>query len=443
MAVPTAGPLRVHATNPRYFADRHGKAVYLTGSHTWDTLQDLGEADPPPAFDFDAHLDFLVARGHDFIRLWRWELFRWDTGANQKEMAKELVAAPHPWLRTGPGLALDGKPRFNLRQYDPEFFTRLRTRVQAAGRRGIYVSVMLFEGWGLRFVEGGWQAHPFHPANRLPLGAGEPTGPVDGKNLFTLDSPVLNALQEAYVRQVVETLNDLDNVLYEIANESDFATTQWQYHLIRQLKAYEAGMAQQHPVGMTSIGYGVDDLGRLLDSPADWISPNPDGFDYKNDPPAATGAKVMLPDTDHLWGVGGSVQWVWKSFTRGLNPIFMDPYRREVLDMGDEAEWERCRRALGFTRRLAEEVGMDRMVPGPELASSGYCLAEPGRTYVVYLPEGGEVRVDLSVVQGRVRVTWRDPRTGETSGSGEAQGGGWVALPAPGAGDAVLLLRAL
>jgi len=42
MSIPTAGPLRLHPANPRYFADRHGRAVYLTGSHTWDTLQDLG-----------------------------------------------------------------------------------------------------------------------------------------------------------------------------------------------------------------------------------------------------------------------------------------------------------------------------------------------------------------------------------------------------------------
>jgi hypothetical protein len=70
---------------------------------------------------------------------------------------------------------------------------------------------------------------------------------------------------------------------------------------------------------MTSLGYGVDDLDRLVKSPADWISPNPDHFDYKNDPPASDGAKVIILDTDHLWGVGGNVPWVWKSFLRGQN----------------------------------------------------------------------------------------------------------------------------
>ncbi|MGE3776134.1 MAG: hypothetical protein AB7F89_03030 [Pirellulaceae bacterium] len=38
----SVGPLRVHPDNPRYFTDGSGKAVYLTGSHVWNTLQDQG-----------------------------------------------------------------------------------------------------------------------------------------------------------------------------------------------------------------------------------------------------------------------------------------------------------------------------------------------------------------------------------------------------------------
>jgi len=36
----------------------------------------------------------------------------------------------------------------------------------------------------------------------------------------SLLDPTVIALQEAYVRQVVDAVNDLDNVLYEISNES-------------------------------------------------------------------------------------------------------------------------------------------------------------------------------------------------------------------------------
>jgi hypothetical protein len=178
-----------------------------------------------------------------------------------------------------------------------------------------------------------------------------------GIDLFTLARPRVTALQEEYVRKVVNTVNDLDNVIYEIANESDFSTTEWQYHMIRFIKSYESKKPKQHLVGMTSIGYGVDDLDRLLKSPADWISPNPDHFDYKNDPPASDGAKVIILDTDHRWGVGGGVQWVWKSFLRGHNPIWMDPgvqrgNSRPPTQMRCEKAWApRCASLTGWIWR--------------------------------------------------------------------------------------------
>jgi len=38
--------------------------------------------------------------------------------------------------------------------------------------------------------------------------------------VHTLTVPAVTAIQEAYIKKVIETVNDLDNVLYEIANET-------------------------------------------------------------------------------------------------------------------------------------------------------------------------------------------------------------------------------
>jgi hypothetical protein len=438
---PAKGPLKVSARNPRYFADPTGRAVYLTGSHTWNSLQDMATVYPPPVFDFNAYLDFLERHHHNFIRLWRWELLSWNTAANQEKESRIHFASPHPWPRTGPGTALDGKPKFNIETFDDAYFQRLRARVAAAQARGIYVSIMLFEGWGLRFVPEGWKAHPFHASNNVNGLDKELKADMPGIQLFTLTAPKVVALQEAYVRLVIDTVNDLDNVLYEISNESDFSTTEWQYHFIRFIKAYEATQAKQHPVGMTSIGYGVDDLDRLRASPADWISPNPDRLDYRNAPPAASGDKVVLLDTDHLWGVGGDVAWVWKSFLRGLNPLFMDTYRREILDRGDEADWERVRQAMGSARRLADRLDLAELRPHPELAGGGYCLAALGQDYVVYLP-AAVGSFSLQLVPGTYHSEWSDPVTGALRKSGDLTASAAperFAVPSP--GEVVLWLR--
>ena len=223
-----SGPLRVHPKNSRYFADASGRAIVLTGAHTWNNLVDMGRGDPPEAFDFAAYLNFLQRYGHNFIRLWTWDSVTWDTrGIGRWSRDSVHNVAPHPWQRVGPGKALDGKPKFDLKHFDQAYFKRLRSRVDAARRRGIYVSVMLFEGWGLMHANHGraapagwaWRSHPFHPANNVNgIDAGVQGDPNSGRP-HSLGNRKVNAIQAAYIRKVVETVNDLDNVLYEVINE--------------------------------------------------------------------------------------------------------------------------------------------------------------------------------------------------------------------------------
>lgn len=431
-------PLRVHKGNPRYLTDDDVRVVYVTGSHTWSDLQDMGGSDPPQAFDHDAYLTFLKAHNHNFIRLWRWEVPRW-----RYAQGKISFCEPHPWLRTGPGLARDGKRKFDLRRFNDAYFQRLIDRVQAANRQNLYVSVMLFEGHCLQFAQESWEFHPFHPDNNV-------NGVDAGRlNYYTLQNATVLELQEAYVRRVVDTVNDLNNVLYEICNEAGNYSTEWQYHWIRFVKRYEAQKRKQHLVGMT-FQYGAERSARnadLFNSPADWISPNPDGG-YRDDPPVNDGRKVVLNDTDHLWGEGGNPQWVWKTFTRGHHPLFMDRIaelsRKNVVWAGQEGDdipgSDGIRKAMGVTRKLALQVNLAEMHPLPEPASSKYCLSTPGKAYIVYLPEGGEVTVDLSQVKGTLRARWMHPTEGRLTRAQRVTGGAKVTLRSPMEGHAVLWL---
>src|SRR5712692_8831749 len=67
--VPATGPLRVSNINPRYFTDGSGRAIYLTGSHTWNNIQDMS-GDKPLPDGFSGYLDWLQSHNHNFIRLW-------------------------------------------------------------------------------------------------------------------------------------------------------------------------------------------------------------------------------------------------------------------------------------------------------------------------------------------------------------------------------------
>jgi hypothetical protein len=437
------GPLQISPRNPRYFQTATGRIVYLTGSHTWSNLRDNGTRDPPPAFDYPAYLDFLQAHGHNFFRLWAWEQQKWT-----QQLAGNYWFSPGPYARPGPGYAQDGKPRFDLTRFDDAYFERLRGRVQQAEARGIYVSVMLFDGWsvatkGTFTLDNPWRGHPFNVVNNTNGVDGDPNHDGLGLESHTLAVPTVVALQEAYVRRVVDAVNDLDNVLYEISNESDPGARQWQYHMIELVRRLERGKPKQHPIGMTAA-WPNGSNSELTASPADWISPNGD----LKDPPAADGAKVILNDTDHLCGICGSVAWVWKSFTRGLNPILMDGYDGTAVGLGaagyvaTDPMWPAIRRNLGYTQSYAVRMDLGAARPRGDLASSRYCLAKPGSEYLVFVPGGGTVTVDLGAAPGPFTIEWFDPATGTSIPGGQLAGGAASSLASPLRGeDAVLFLH--
>jgi hypothetical protein len=257
-----------------------------------------------------------------------------------------------------------------------------------------------------------------------------------------MNNPAALAVQKAYVRKVVDTINDLDNVLYEIANEAGGDSTAWQFEMIDTLNQYQATKPRRHPVGMTYQHAGGDNA-TLFASSADWISPGggaPGGgaVPYGTDPPAADGSKVILSDTDHIWGTspGADSDWVWRSFTRGLNPIYMDPVDGDPAHTG-------VRRAMGQTLGYARRLDLVNTTPRGDLASTAHCLANPGSEIVVYKPGGGAFTVNLGATAGTYRVEWFQPATGAFSLAPEITASGTKQFTPPFGGDAVLYLRSI
>jgi hypothetical protein len=485
-----AGPLVVSAANPRYFAIASGGAgdaadqrvVYLTGSHIWNNLHDgMGPgadcAGTPERIDYDAYLRFLTEHGHNFIRLWRWEQFKSQAAGGNYH----LCMTPQPWPRAGPGTAKDGKPKFDLSRFDPAYFDRLRERVIAAGNEGIYVAVMLFEGWGLHLspppdnVEG----HPFHAANNVN-GIGI-TSIVDYQ-VLPLD-PRVQALQEAYIRKVVDTVHDLPNVLYEVVNESSGEdadvvrfpdgssiptpigdSTEWQYWVIDFVKRYEQQMGyDKHPIGMT-MQFPVPDQSKvnepLFNSAAEWVSPGfeepftaeaaqagegPSGGRWYTDPPANDGRKVVISDTDHYAPGKGDALWAWKSFLRGHHPILMDFGLIDGVTAGnsDYETFEPARYAMGDTLRYAQRVNLVKMEPRGDLSSTAYALADPGQEYLVLQPGDGPFTVTLE--PGTYIAQWFSVTSRETVEANQVstKSSGAIGFRAPyeAAGPAVVYLK--
>ena len=430
------GPLRVLTANPRYFTDGSGKAVYLTGSQTWGNNMDQGLTSPPPAFDYAAWLDFLVAHNHNFFRLWTWTL------PHLSDPYRPYTAGPFPWPRPGPGMASDGMPRFDLGQLDQGYFDRVRARVIAAAQRGIYVSVMLFEGFDLQFYTLPDDGDPFASGNNV-------NGIVCGGTCpHTLpQDAAVSGVEQAYLHKVVDTVNDLDNVLYEVANEAGGYSTAWQNWVIDFVHSYEATKPKQHPIGFTFAYSGGSDSD-LYASNADWISPS------AQLPPEATGAKVVVNDTDHSYywtglkadGQAAQRAWVWKNFLRGNNVLFMDPYlvvwsgRNAPSGSSVDPYWEVLRSAMGRARSYAQRMDLASATPRGALTSTGFCLANPGAEYLVYQPGTGAFTLEM--VAGTYAIEWYDPVAGTVLSTGSVTvTAGAQGFTPPAAGEAVLYLK--
>jgi hypothetical protein len=451
-AASATGPLRISTVNGRYFTDGTGKAIYLTGSHSWGALQDCGHgvdaplstANPPPAFDYNAYLNLLQANNHNFIRLWQWELPK-----TVYSPGLFYYTRPHPWLRSGAGTANDGMPKFDLNRLDQAYFDRLRARVIAARDRGIYVGIMLFEGWWYSGVPASWQWHPFHASNNVNGINGDANGNGNGEETHTNQIPAVLAVQRAYVRKVIDTVNDLDNVLYEIANESTASgSRQWQYDMINFVKAHQAGKPKKHVVGMTAPGYGGSGANdSLWSSPADWISLGFITARYGDvtdplisNPPVVSSDKVNISDTDHLgWhcfvnNPTFTRTWVWKSFLRGHNTILMEDFK-------SNSGWIAGRAAMGHTHTYANKMNLVAMTPQNGLTSTSYCLANVGQEYLVYQAGSGAFSVNLSAKT--YTFEWFNPATGTIAGTGSVTaGGGNQTFTPPFSGTAVLYLKA-
>lgn len=130
-----------------------------------------------------------------------------------------------------------------------------------------------------------------------------------------------------------------------------------------------------------------------------------------------------------LWGNllagGAGVEWYF-GYKHPHNDLNLEDFRSR------DRMWEQTRVALKFMRQIPFTTMRhnDGLTKNPD----GYCLADPGKVYALYLPQGGTTEVNLGNVPGEFSVQWYNPRTGGALESGSAmmiEAPGWKSLGNP------------
>jgi hypothetical protein len=203
-------------------------------------------------FRFERYLADAREKGQTLTRLFT--LFReLQTPINPYSTCKpESPDYISPFRRTGPDKALDGQPKFDLKQWNSEFFDRLHRFLSLAEEYGIVVEVVLFSN---TYNDAVWTLNPLNPANNLNMNS---DSPVPWQHYLTCRSSELLGWQEAHVRHLVEETNRYGNVIYEICNEpSHFPTGDddlpqaeevngWQSHFIELIRTVEKDLPRKH-----------------------------------------------------------------------------------------------------------------------------------------------------------------------------------------------------
>jgi hypothetical protein len=178
----------------------------------------------------------------------------------------------------------------------------------------------------------------------------------------------------------------------------------------------------------------------LFNSRADWISPgyddeiftegrhpmapdSPPSHWYDN-PPDATGRKVVISDTDHYAPGQGDGLWAWKSFLRGHHPILMDFGIIMGVNPPDPSagspgvppynSYEEAHHAMGDTLQYAEKMNLIEMEPRGELTSTGFALANPGKEYLI-LHSNAIEPFTATLEAGDYEVEWFNVNSRETN----------------------------
>ncbi|MBN1291774.1 MAG: hypothetical protein JXB48_08030 [Candidatus Latescibacteria bacterium] len=406
--------IRVSEINPRYW-EYDGKPVLLLGGSDEDNLFNNPEL-------MQKNLDILADIGGNYIR---GTLSCRDEG--------------NVW----PYVKNDNK--YNLDEFNPEFWNRLVTCIHEAEKRDVIVQI---EFWAtFDYYRENWLVNPFNPANNSNYTT-ENTNletewdfhPARKPQPFFFSAPtknndtVLLNYQQAFVRKVLDVTLPYSNVLYALDNETR-APAEWALYWGKFIKdeAEKRGKkvnltemwdqwdithddhstTYKHPeiFSFTDVSQNNWQEGQTHYDSLLWYRDNlkkqPGGIRPMNNVKVYARLSGGRPN-DYTIGVD---RWWQNIFAGCASTRFHRPDSGSGLD-------ETAQKMIRAARVFTSEFDIFSCEPHPELLSAhteneAYCLANPGKVYAVYFPNGGKARLEASDTDKGYKVRWFDIEQGE------------------------------
>jgi hypothetical protein len=457
LAASEADRIQPYPNNPTYWQYK-GKPVLLLGGTWQDNLfnHPIGLA---------RHMDLLASRGGNYVR----------NTMSHRNTGNVFAYAQR-----------DGK--FDLDQWNEEFWQRFDHFLQLTRERDIVVQLEIWDPWD-HYVDhqtlGGWSKHPFNPANNVNYTAEESGLPTQVKyeprgepteHAFFRTVPGLNhnelvlRYQKAFVDKLLSYALQHPHVLYCMNNETGERVEWGDFWATYVREKAEAAGVQVHTTDMRrSENVRSQDHTHIFDRPGlytfvdisqnnAWTGLGQDHYDRilwvrerMAENPRPINNNKNYGAARH--GEEESVARFCRIVFAGCASVrFHRPHPREDVDAHEAATdfglglSPRAQAIIASMREVANGLELVQTAPRNDLLSErqpneAYCLADPGRQYAVYFPDGGAVKLDLSAATGKLLVRWLDINRTQWQEEQTVQGGGSLELKAPGEGHwAVVVL---
>jgi hypothetical protein len=235
-----APPISLNKQNPRYF-DFRGQPTILFGSteHYGAVLN--------TQFDYKKYLTTLSAAKLTLTRTFSGEYRELPSSSipnNTMNPAPGYYLAP--WKRSTqccyPGYG--GGNKFDLDQWDDNYFTRLHSFVQTASDLGIVVNFALY---CVFYNNDLLYESPFYWKNNI-----NNIEKIEAyNNFYQPGNPNLVKYETAFVQKLVTELNGYDNLYYEIINEPYIisVSADWQVMISNLIAETESKLPNTHLIG--------------------------------------------------------------------------------------------------------------------------------------------------------------------------------------------------
>jgi len=411
-----APPIALHPENPHYFLWREKPTVLITSAEHYGAVLNR-------VFDYRKYLDTLKANGFNLTRTFSGAYCEPPGAFNivNNTLAPLEGNLICPWARSDtPGYAGGGN-KFDLQRWDRAYFERLTDFVAQASRRDIVVELVLFCPF---YKDAMWQLSPMHASNNI-----NSVGSMERTEAYTLKHRDLLAVQEAMVRQIVETLRDFDNVTYEICNEPYFGgvTVNWQNRIAETIARAESRFEHKH-----LIAQNIANKSKRIETPNPHVSIF--NFHYAKPPVAVAqnyhwdraigddetgfaGTDRVKPYRLEGWDfilAGGAVY-------NNLDYSFVVGYEDGTAPIdapgGGGAElWSQLRILKDFINgfdfiRLTPDNSAIGIEAGEN--TTARALVQPGKAYALYVNGNDLAKLSVDLPSGPYQAEWINTKTGD------------------------------